>query len=88
MGTINWSSFFVLSLTYTPSTVDSKDPQVKKLITNLCNFYHEKTNLWISAFDFEDGKLIEPYAKEFNQTYYATFPESLKEAFKTMGGNR
>jgi len=80
------ASFFELSLTYTPSTVDPKDPQVKKLITNLCNFYHEKTNLWINAFDSEDSKLIEPYGKEFSEKYNATIPESLKEAFRTMAG--
>ena len=68
--------------------MDRKDPQVKKIITNLCNFYHEKTNLWVNIFDSEDGKLIEPYAKEFNETYYAIIPESLKEMFRITGGNR
>jgi hypothetical protein len=82
------AAFFELSLTFTPSTVDPKDPQVKKIITNLCNFYHEKTNLWVNIFDSEDGKLIEPYAKEFNETYYAAIPESLKEMFRITGGTR
>ena len=48
----------------------------------------KKTNLWVNIFDSEDGKLIEPYAKEFNETYYAIIPESLKEMFRITGRNR
>lgn len=78
------AEFFVLSLTLTPSTVDPKDPQVKQVITNLCNFYHEKTGVWVNPFDSKDLKLIEPYSAEFNSTYYHTFPESLKEMFRIL----
>ena len=78
------AEFFVLSLTLTPSTVDPKDPQVKQVITNLCNFYHEKTGVWVNPFDSRDLKLIEPYSAEFNSTYYHTFPESLKEMFRIL----
>jgi len=60
----------------TPVTVNLTDPEVKSYISNLCNFYHEKTGTWFNFFtDKPDPKVSE----EFNQTYGSRMPDSMKE---------
>ena len=48
------------------------DPQLKPMLTNACNFYHEKTGKWISPMDDIDPEL----GKEFVAKYNNTFPQS------------
>jgi hypothetical protein len=60
----------------TPATVDLTDPQMKAHISNLCNFYHEKTGIWFNFFtDKPDPKLSE----EFDLKFGSTMPDSMKE---------
>ena len=54
------------------------DPAYKKLIINLCNFYHEKTGVWINMMNEGDKRYIEQYGYEFYQKYGNTIPESIK----------
>ena len=57
---------------------DILDPAYKKLIINLCNFYHEKTGVWINMMSEGDKRYIEQYGYEFYQKYGNTIPESIK----------
>jgi hypothetical protein len=59
------------------SIVDVQDPAWKTLITNVCNFYHEKTRIWINSI--RDKDIIQQYQQEFNNKYFDTYPEKLKE---------
>jgi hypothetical protein len=59
------------------SAMDLIDPAFKKMIINMCNFYHEKTGIWINMMS--DGDIIQRYNYEFYQKYGDTFPEKLKE---------
>ena len=54
----------------------SSDPQVQQLITNMCNFYHEKTGKWVSSSDWF-GDLSERYGSEFYEKYKHQFPPEL-----------
>jgi hypothetical protein len=62
----------------TPSNIDPKDPEIKTLITNMCNFYHEKSGQWIDLTgEFDD--IVDKYRAEFIQKYQNTFPETVKQ---------
>lgn len=60
--------------------LDPEDPQIKDLITNLCNFYYEKTGKWITQEDWFSG-LQEQYGDEFYLKYKDSIPESMKQLF-------
>lgn len=69
---------FLMMNELTPATVNLTDPKVKAYISNLCNFYHEKTGTWFNIFtDNPDFKISE----EFKQKYGSTMPDSMKEFF-------
>ena len=46
-----------------------EDSEFKRHITNFCNFYHEKTGIWIDASDDKQGNLTDLYANEFIKKY-------------------
>ena len=60
---------------------DLTDPAYKKVATNMCNFYHEKTGIWIDI-NSEDVLLTMPWTQEFNDKYFDTLPEKLKEKYR------
>jgi signal peptidase I len=75
-----------LALIFAPtdklSAADLIDPAFKKMIINLCNFYHEKTGTWVELTDKEQiDHLTQLYGKEFYQKYRDTYPEKLEEFF-------
>ncbi|TLX68348.1 MAG: hypothetical protein E6L03_03545, partial [Thaumarchaeota archaeon] len=55
---------FQLVNMFTPSSVDLTNPELKSLITNMCNFYHEKTGISVKMGDPTDPTL----GREFNKT--------------------
>lgn len=68
---------------FTPTTINLNDPQVKTYITNYCNFYHEKTGIWIDVKDAPKlGNLTNNdimLNKEFEEKYKDTIPQSIIE---------
>jgi hypothetical protein len=55
------------------------DPEINKTITDMCNFYHEKTGLWVNNTDYKYQNAFDQYAQEYYQKYESTFPESFKQ---------
>jgi hypothetical protein len=55
------------------------DPEINKTLTNMCNFYHEKSGLWINITDPRYQDTFDQYAQEYFQKYGSTFPESFKQ---------
>ena len=53
-------------------------PEMKQYISDACNFYHEKSGVWLSGTDDElDKKIVSKYGAEFMQKVKE--PESLKQ---------
>ena len=79
--------FLTLGLIFAPtaelSAADLIDPAYKKMVINLCNFYHEKTGLWVEVTNKEQtDSLTKLYGKEFYEKYNSTFPEKFKNYFE------
>jgi hypothetical protein len=74
---------FFLQLMSSPPEIkfdmsDLTSPEVKQYISNACNFYHEKSGVWLSGMDNElDKKIVSKYGDEFIQKVKT--PESIKE---------
>jgi len=74
---------FFLQLMSSPPEIkfdmsDLTSPEVKQYISNACNFYHEKSGVWLSGTDDElDKKIVSKYGAEFMQKVKT--PESIKE---------
>ena len=64
--TINEENF-KLAWNVMPFTLDVTDLDIKKLITTMCEFYHDKTGKWINLAI--DRELMEPYDQEFWNKY-------------------
>ena len=62
--------------------LDSNDEQVKNFVTNMCNFYHEKTGLWMTHENWFNEELKQKYAQEFYQKYKSSFPDELLKLVK------
>jgi hypothetical protein len=82
-----------LAVIFAPSekldATDLLNPAYKKMIINMCNFYHEKTGLWLDLTSPSDGRYAEQYVDEFYQKYRNTIPEELRHAFnETSGSNQ
>jgi hypothetical protein len=57
---------------------DLMSPEMKQYISGACNFYHEKSGVWLSGTDDElDKKIVSKYGAEFMQKVKE--PESLKQ---------
>lgn len=57
---------------------DLMSHEVKQYISNACNFYHEKSGVWLSGMDNElDKKIVSKFGDEFMQKVKT--PESIKE---------
>ena len=69
-------SLFLASM-FTPYTIDLNDPEMKKFLSNICNFYFDKTGIWINIP--ENNDLTTKYGQEFYNKYGNTMPESLKQ---------
>jgi protein-disulfide isomerase len=70
----------LLASMFTPYTVDLNDPEMKKFLSNLCNFYFDKTGIWIDIPQNKD--LTTKYGQEFYNKYGNTMPESLKQYYE------
>ena len=65
----------------TPVRLNMTDPEIKKTITNMCNFYHEKSGLWVNVTNVEKySNVFREHSQEYLQKYANTFPESLKQS--------
>ena len=53
---------FMLANMFLPFTIDLTDPNIKNLISNTCNFYHEKTGKWVDLIT--DSNIMQPYNQE------------------------
>ena len=69
--------FVLLASMFTPYTIDLNDPEMKKFLSNMCNFYFDKTGIWINIP--ENNDLTTKYGQEFYNKYGNTMPESLKQ---------
>jgi hypothetical protein len=67
-----------LALIFAPteklSAMDLIDPAFKKMIINMCNFYHEKTRIWINMMS--DGDIIQRYNYEFTRNMEIHFQKN------------
>jgi hypothetical protein len=82
-----------LAIIFAPSekldATDLLNPAYKKMIISMCNFYHEKTGLWLDLTSAEVGRYTEQYGDEFYQKYRNTIPEDLRRAFnETNASNK
>ena len=59
----------------TPVRLNMTDPEIKKTITNMCNFYHEKSGLWVNVTNVEKySNVFREHSQEYLQKYANTFP--------------
>ena len=74
---------FLLQIMFSPPEIkfnitDLMSPEMKQYISDACNFYHEKSGVWLSGTDDElDKKIVSKYGSEFMQKVKE--PESLKQ---------
>jgi hypothetical protein len=74
---------FLLQMMFSPPQIkfnitDLMSPEMKQYISDACNFYHEKSGVWLSGTDDElDKKIVSKYGVEFMQKVKE--PESLKQ---------
>jgi hypothetical protein len=74
---------FLLQIMFSPPEIkfnmtDLMSPEMKQYISDACNFYHEKSGVWLSGTDDElDKKIVSKYGAEFMQKVKE--PESLKQ---------
>ena len=79
-GNIN---FFLLQMIFAPPEIkfnmtDLMSPEVKQYFSDACNFYHDKSGVWLTGTDDDlDRKIISQYGNEFMQKVKT--PESIKE---------
>ena len=71
--------FLIFAPTEDLDASDIVDPAYKKTVINMCNFYHEKSGIWVDLMDEDDRRFSEQYGSEFYQKYGNTIPESLKQ---------
>jgi hypothetical protein len=67
------------------SITDLLDPAWKNTIINMCNFFHEKTGIWVNMM--KDTEMVDPYRPEFYQKYGNEMPEKLKQMIQEQGNN-
>lgn len=79
-------TFFRITPTENLTAADLIDPTLKKMIINICTFYHEKTGRWIDVFNEEDRRLSDQYGLEFVEKYGDTFPEKVKDMMPSEYG--
>jgi hypothetical protein len=60
--------------------INLMDPEVRQLITDTCNFFHEKTGIWTNAQDKSSPEL----RQEFYDKYISKLSPDLQEENKTM----
>jgi len=77
--------FLIFAPTKDLDASDIIDPAYKRTVIDMCNFYHEKTGLWIDPMDEDDKQFTEQYGSEFYQKYGNLMPESLKQFAKEQG---
>src|SRR4249919_51317 len=64
---------FLLQMMFSPPEIkfnitDLMSPEMKQYISDACNFYHEKSGVWLSGTDDElDKKIVSKYGAEFMQ---------------------
>jgi hypothetical protein len=75
------AQMFMIGSMFSPTTIDLLDPEIKQHIRNFCNFYHEKTGVWLTTLD--EVTLYSHYGEEFRQKYPP--PESVREVFTGFG---
>ena len=74
---------FLLQIMFSPPEIkfnltDLMSPEMKQYISDACNFYHDKSGVWLSGTDDElDKQIVSIYGAEFMQKVKE--PESLKQ---------
>jgi hypothetical protein len=72
---------FLLGEQFTPYSYDLNDPKMKKVISSMCNFYHDKTGIWFDIV--KDRDILNKYISEFWSQYpIKDIPDSILESFK------
>jgi hypothetical protein len=72
---------FMMAGMLSPLQIDLTDPKMKNVISDMCNFYHEKTGKWIDIVT--DKALANQHIKEFWDQYpLEEIPESVKQFWK------
>lgn len=75
------ASVFHIANMFSPYTFDLTDPKMKKLISAVCNFYYEKTGIWIDIT--KDTYITDQYGQEFwNQHPKNELPAGVMEFWK------
>jgi len=78
LGTLILTVITPTNITFTNLT----DPEIKAFFTNLCDFYHEKTGVWVGMTNFQEYG--DRYGVEFIQKYNATMPEPIRQLIETL----
>jgi len=78
LGTLILSVITPTNITFT----NLADPEIKAFFTNLCDFYHEKTGVWVGMTNFQE--FGNRYGVEFIQKYNATMPESIRQLIEQL----
>jgi len=78
LGTLILTVITPTNITFTNLT----DPEIKAFLTNLCDFYHEKTGVWVGMTNFQEYG--DRYGVEFIQKYNATMPEPIRQLIETL----
>jgi len=78
LGTLILTVITPTNITFTNLT----DPEIKAFFTNLCDFYHEKTGVWVGMKNFQEYG--NRYGVEFIQKYNATMPEPIRQLIETL----
>ena len=68
--------------------IDLTDLEIKKYISNFCNFIYEKSGKWLNLEDWRSENSFESFGfngEEFVSRYYPNgFPESLQKMWETQ----
>lgn len=77
------ASVFHIANMFSHYTFDLTDPKMKKLISAACNFYYEKSGIWIDIS--KDTHITEKYGQEFwNQYPKNEMPPGVMEFWNDM----
>jgi hypothetical protein len=77
------AAVFHIANMFSPYAFDLTDPKMKKLISAACNFYYQKSGIWIDIS--KDTHITEKYGQEFwNQYPKNEMPPGVMEFWNDM----
>ena len=65
-----FASLMLFASAFSPNfnTTILNDPELKSMITNYCNFYHEKTGMWLRMGDAPDPEIKKQFQLKYNDS--------------------